>query len=207
LRNSLVGKARKKFREVLQPHQSEEEQAAYEWQSDRHFLPKEAIRVCEFSPDGSLLICGTTGGVRVLGWKAVLASDRMRPAPVKFSADAEGATIELRGMSMQQKSVMGIAYDPLCQRVLFCGMEGKISFLELQNGKRGDLVALPEPMPLFHMALTRDRTAIVVTGQRLGATSNRDTPCHFQIWSYANLCERAGLMVRTSIVRGISNSI
>jgi hypothetical protein len=191
--NSLVGKAREKFREVLKPHQVEGEQAAHEWQSNRHFLPKEAIRVCEFSPDGDLLLCGTVGGARVLEWKAVLASDRMHPAPVKFLADVETATIELRGVSLQQKSVMGIAYDAPRQRVLFCGMEGKISFVELENGKRGDLVAVPEPMPLFHMVLTRDRTAIAVTGQRLGATSNRDTPGHFQIWSYSKLCQRAGL--------------
>lgn len=193
VRNSMVGQAMEKFREVLKRHQSEQEQTAYEGQSQRHFLPKEAIRVCEFSPDGELLICGTTGGARVLEWKAVLGCGRMQPAPVKVSAAAEAAMIELRGVSLQQKSVTGIAYDAIRRRVLFCGLEGKISFLELENGKRGDLVALPAPMPLFHMALTRDRAGIVVTGHRLGATSNRGTPSHFQIWSYSNLCKRAGL--------------
>lgn len=129
----------------------------------------------------------------MLEWKAVLQCGRMQPVPVKVSAEAETVTIEMRGTSIEQKSVMSVAYDAKCRRVLFCGLEGKISFLELENGKRGDLVALPAPMPLFHMVLTRDRAAIVVTGQRLGETSNRATPPHFQIWSYSKLCERAGL--------------
>jgi hypothetical protein len=193
LRSSAMGRAMEKFREVLKPHKTVKEMAAYGWQSDRHFLPKEAIRVAEFSADGEWIVCGTTGGVRVIEWRAVVECGRMQPAPVKYSADAEATTIELQGISMEQKSVMGIAYDAVRRRVLFCGLEGKISFLELDSGKRGDLVVLPAPMPLFHMALTRDRAGIVVTGQRLGATSNRDTPGHFQIWSYAKLCERAGL--------------
>ena len=54
-------------------------------------------------------------------------------------------------MELGNKTVSGTARQALC------GMEEKISFLELEKAKRGDLVVLPAPMPLFHLALTRDQ--------------------------------------------------
>jgi hypothetical protein len=194
LREAIIADGAEKFIDVLKNRMSPGELEQYRKQSARHFLPKEAIRMGLFSPDGRWLFCGTNLGLRGLEWNDVLRCPDMGPVPVRLSADAESALVDLGDRaSVEQKSVCGIAYDALRQRVLFSGVEGKVSFLGLNDARAGNLLVVPGRVPLFHLALTSDRSALVATARRFDFGSNKEMPSHFQVWNYPALCRAVGL--------------
>ncbi len=191
---AIVNDAAEKMLDLLKAHMSAAELKRYRLQSARHFLPKEAIRLGLFSPDGHWLFCGTNVGLRALDWSDVLRSQTENPVPVRFSADAEPAQFLDRGHNaIQHRLVYGVVYDALRRRVLYSGLEGKICFLNLDDGHSGTLLMVPARMPLIQLALTHDRSALVATAHPLDFESRRSTPSHFQIWSYPALCRTAGL--------------
>jgi len=194
LRDSIVAQGDERMIEILRTQMWADQLGQYRKQSARHFLPKEALRVCCFSPDGAWLFCGTNAGVRVLEWNEVLRSEEMQQAPVRWSADAEPVSYGApRGGFTTHSHIYGVVFDPLRQRVLFSGLEGKICFLELNDGRTGDLLTVPGKVPLIRLELTPDRSAIVATWHRITFGSNKQSPPHFQIWNYRALCEAAKL--------------
>jgi hypothetical protein len=194
IRDDMVGNAMEKVLGELKNHMSETQLDQYRLQCARHFLPKEAIRLGIFSPDGDWLFCGTRGGLRALKWDDVLHCPNMAPVPVRLSADAQPAHHKGRGgTALEHTLVYGVVYDVLRERVLFSGLEGKICFLELNDGGTGDLLSVPARASLIQLALTPDRLALVATAHQFDSESNRAVPTHFQVWSYPALCRINGL--------------
>jgi hypothetical protein len=194
VRQALVARGMGKFLAELKNHLPTGELERYRQQCDRNFLPKEPIRLCTFSPDGELLFCGTSGGLRGLRWEDVLACHEMQPVPVHISVDAESVVLgRADGFSTEHKFVYGIAFDALRQRVLFSGLEGKVTFLELNNRRSGTLLVSPDKAPLIQLALTPNRAALVATSHRFDIESHKQTASRFQIWNYGALCRAVGL--------------
>ncbi len=194
VRDAMVGNAMEKMLDELKNHMSQAQLDQYRLQSARHFLPKEAIRLGIFSPDGDWLFCGTSGGLRALNWDDVQHCPNMTPVPVRLSADSQPAHHKGRGgTALEHKLVYGVVHDALRQRVLFAGLEGKIFFLELKGGRTGDLLAVPARASLIQLALTPDRLALVATAHQFDFESSRAIPSHFQAWNYPALCRTNGL--------------
>ena len=194
VRDAIVGDAMGKALDEFKNHVSKEQLDQYRLQSARHFLPKETISHGNFSPDGEWLFCGTNGGLRALNWDDVLRCPNMTPVSVRLSADAQLAHHNGRGgIALEHRLVYGVVYDALRGRVLFSGLEGKICFLELNDGRTGDLLTVPARASLIQLALTPDRLALVATAHQFDFESNRPIPSHFQVWSYPALCRTAGL--------------
>jgi hypothetical protein len=155
-----------------------------------HFLPKQSVRSLNFSPSGNHLLCGTSAGVCVLKWEDILgAADTSAVKTVAF-AQAEPMQGE-EGMPPMQL-IYAVPVDAKNERVLFSGLEGKIRFWNLREGKTGDLLALPVRRPLWHLGLTPDRSTLVATAVHLHARGQNEPP-KFQMWSYPALCQAAGL--------------
>ncbi len=194
IRGAIVTDATEKTMGGLQNRLSTSELEQYNQDLNRHFLPKEPVRVCTFSSDGDWLFCGTSGGLRGLRWSEVLACSDMQPAQVHFSMDAEAASYKVRGgFSSQHKLVYGVAFDAHRQRVLFSGLEGKISYFDLANRRGGSLLECPGRMPFIQLELTPDRAALVTTAHRFDFENNKQKPSRFQVWNYPALCRAAGL--------------
>jgi hypothetical protein len=194
VRASMLTDALEKMLGQLKDHLSPAQMEQYRQQSARHALPKEVIRVGLFSPEGEWLFCGTDSGVRGLRWKDVLRCQELKPVPVQLSADAESVIADQGGGAVvERKSVYGLAFDALRRRVLYSGLEGKVSFLELNGHRAGNLLVLPGRVPLLQLALTPDRSALVATGCRIDVSSDKESPPHFQIWNYPALCRAVGL--------------
>ena len=194
LRDGLISDAMEKFEGVLKNHLSRRDLELHRQRSARHFLPKDSIFTCCFSSDGDWLFCGTNQGLCCLNWSDVLRCSEMQPVPVQSFVEAEPATSEERtGAAIAGKLVYSVVFDSEQKRVLFSGLEGKITFLELSDGHNGTLLAGPGRVPLTQLGLSPDRSALVATGHRRVARSNKsESPC-FQIWNYPALCRAAGL--------------
>jgi len=194
LREGIISNASEKFEGVLKNHLSTGELEQHRQRSARHFLPKDSIFTCCFSSDGNWLFCGTHYGLCCLDWNNVLRCSDMQPVPVQSFVEAEPVTSEEgRSAAPAHRLVYSIAFDAEQKRVLFSGLEGKITFLELNEARSGTLLEVPGRIPLTQLSLTPDRSALVATGHRRVARSNKsESPC-FQIWNYAALCQAAGV--------------
>lgn len=189
----LGPQASARFLESLSPHVPASEMEQQQIRMRRHFLPKQGVFAMTFSPDGELLVCGTTAGVCIFDWPAVLGSPDMSPLTPKMFVEAE----EQESEDEKEKSVPGhkliysVIIDSERNRVLFAGLEAKVRFLDLTEGVTGDLLVPPIRRPYWQLELTPDRTALVGTATHLGA--RKPEPQEFQIWSYPALCKAAGL--------------
>jgi WD40 repeat protein len=155
-----------------------------------HFLPKQSVRSLNFSPSGNHLLCGTSAGVCVLKWEDILdAADTSAVKPFGFAA-AEPVTRE-DGMPGTQL-IYAVPVDAKKDRVLFSGLEGKIQYWNLRDGKVGDLLVPAFRWPLYQLQLTPDRSALVATAAHLQIKGKREAP-KFQLWSYPALCQAASL--------------
>ena len=194
LREDMISKAIEKFEGVIKNHLSAAELEQHRQRSARHFLPKDSIFTCCFSSGGNSLFCGTHYGLCCLDWNKVLRCPGMEPVPVQLFVEAEPvASEEGRGAALAHSLVYSIVFDAEQNRVLFSGLEGKITYLELDDARRGTLLEVPGRVPLTQLGLSSDRSALVATGHRRVARSNKsESPC-FQIWNYALLCQAAGL--------------
>jgi len=194
LREGIISHAIEKFDGVLKNHLSTGDLELHRKRSARHFLPKDSIFTCCFSGDGNWIFCGTHYGLCCLDWNNVLRCSEMQPVPVRLFVEAEPVTSERGGgAASAHRLVYTIAFDAQQKRVLFAGLEGKISFVELNDARNGNLLVVPGRIPFIQLGLTPDRSALVATGHRRVARSNKqESPC-FQIWNYPALCQAAGL--------------
>jgi hypothetical protein len=178
------------FEKKLAAHISPDQLAEHKARSARHFLPKQPVRCMTFSPSGRNLICGTNAGVCILNWEQMLTkADMTSVEPVVF-AEAERMPRE-DGMPGNQL-IYAVPLDGKKERVLFSGLEGKIRFVNLREGRAGDLIAPPFRWPLWRLELTPDRSALVATAVNLHDKGRKESP-KFQIWSYPALCQAAGI--------------
>jgi hypothetical protein len=151
----------------------------------------ESLTCVDFSSDGRQMFCATDHGVRVYDWSQVQVATNETPAPV-LSAEAEPVFLE--GESHKSRYTYALARDDAGRKLLFGGMEGKVSCLDLQTGQASVLVDLTARNTVMHLYLSSDRAALCsVTmpppsrGKRL-----RKRPAHIQIWDYQKLIESAG---------------
>jgi WD40 repeat protein len=180
----------KKFEKTLEAHLSAQQLAEYQARNARHFLPKQNLRSLVFSPSGNHLVCGTSAGVCVLKWEDILdAADTSAVKPAAF-VEAESMTSE-DGMPSPQL-IYAVPLDDKKERVLFSGLEGKIRYWNLREGKTGDLLVPPFRWPLWQLQLTPDRSTLVATAVHLRLRGKQEPP-RFQLWSYPALCQASGL--------------
>ncbi len=192
-REELIARASQSIVAELKQHLPQSEVDEHIKRSARHHLPKDAIRLCGFSPDGRFLFCGTHEGVRVLDFNEVLRCSRMQPVRVQSGADADELPGDDASYSVGHKLVYCIVYDALANRIIFSGVEGKIKFLDLETQNAGDLITIPGRLAISHLDLTADRSAFVTTAMRVQFKGADPTPTRFQLWNYRALCERNNL--------------
>lgn len=176
----------------LRIHMSADELARYRTEMSAQFLPKESITALQFSPDGRWLACGTNVGVHVFEWGNLLASAGDGPLRIPISVEAESVECDLGdGCSTESRRVYAVAFDSVSRRVLFSGLEGKVRFIELADGRCGDLLVQPQRGPITELGLTPDRSALVCTFQR--TELRKEGPVRLQVWNYPALCKAAGV--------------
>jgi len=147
----------------------------------------------KFSPDGRLLFCATTRGLRVLEWEKVLVAEKSTPAPI-FAASPMPLESPLK--PSEQRDYVNFAYDvefdETRNRLLFCGIEGTIRFLNLSDGSTGILLKPPGSNYIWrlHLSLDREHICCVCTP----STEDRNKkPNRIQVWNYRILRTAAGL--------------
>jgi hypothetical protein len=155
----------------------------------RHGLPKQSVFSVQFSPNGSVLLCGTHAGLCLLKWDRLLTGPSKTGVTPDVFIEAEPSFLE--DCASGQRLIYSMATDAQNRRVLFAGLEGKIRFVDLNNGCVGDLLVPPLPRPFSKFELTTDRTRLVGTMRHISL--RKQEPPKFQIWSYPALCKAAGL--------------
>ena len=184
------GEIAQKFEKIMAAYSSNEQMAEVMARNKRHFLPKQSVRSLAFSPSGNHLLCGTSAGVCVLKWNDVLdAADTSAVKPAAFV----GAEPMIREDGMPDiQLVYAVPLDAKKERVLFSGLEGKIRYWNLQEGKMGDLLVPPFRWPLWRLELTPDRSTLVATAVHFQIKGKTEPP-KFQLWNYPALCRAANL--------------
>jgi WD40 repeat protein len=153
----------------------------------------EQVTCLECSPDGRLLFTGSDQGVHVYLWEEIAKASDSAPAPI-FSIPTEHINSSRgdRTMSMPG-SIWGLAHDSVANRLVFGGLDGKVGFLNLANGKSGTLLDPPGRAPILSLGLSRDRTSLACTCRPdlFAQGRNRKAP-FLQVWNYTNLDRRIG---------------
>jgi hypothetical protein len=157
----------------------------------RHFLPKQVISSLSFGPSGNHLFCGTGSGVCALAWDKILATADMAPIEPLVFIRAEKLDGEDEISNLQL--IHAVPVDPVGRRVLYAGLEGKVRFLNIADGRVGDLLTPPIRSPFGQLELTPDRTALVGTAMPTRDGRSKPEPPSFQIWNYKALCDAADL--------------
>jgi hypothetical protein len=184
----------KEMVEDLSQFMTAEQMQIYRKQSARHFLPAEQIRVGAFDVDGSLLFCGVSGGLRALNWKDVTAGGDMSPIEPLVSVQADVSRYETKSGPSLTRLTYAVVFDAARCRVLFTGIEGKLSYLDLDSRRSGVLMTVPCQHCFIDLALSADRSGLLATAHRFNFKErNKQRPQHFQIWNYQTLCENAGI--------------
>lgn len=152
--------------------------------------PVERLLVMEFSPDGRLLLCGTNAGLRVFEWATLLQGD---PQKVEWKyAVGEHGLNQFKDPGKQMLEVQALDYDVSRKRVLFGGPDGKLRYLDIDSNDSGILLDESDESPIRKIAITPDRSAVVMT--RRPDTTNRNKQREkFQIWNYPALCGRVDI--------------
>jgi hypothetical protein len=167
--------------------------ATYRKQSQRHSLPKLPVRVACFDTTGDRLFCAVPDGVRGVVWPQIVNSEALSPIVPSISVRSEIRSSETKsGAIFVQRLTYAILFDAARQRILFAGLEGKISYYDLQHNCSGTLLNVPGDYVILDLALGADRSALIATAHRFDFKNiNQQHPQHFQIWNYQALCENA----------------
>jgi hypothetical protein len=160
--------------------------------AERSSIPSDRIRVACFDENGSHLFCAGAG-VYGVDWKDVMEGADMSSIEPKFSVEPELAQNETRYGTVDRRLVYSVLYDTARKRILYAGLEGKISFYDLDDGKSGTLLASPGGAAMIKLSLANDRTVLIATAHRFDFEDRTQRPQRFQIWNYRTLCERAGV--------------
>jgi hypothetical protein len=173
-------------------HLGAREAELYRKDTERHFLPKDPIRVACFNENGDVLFCGTHKGLRGLQWKEVMDGAQMTSLNPTLSIDAEFAQHEANEPEiLRHRLIYAVVFDGARQRVLYSGLEAKISFLNIEERRTGTLLRVPGGATLIDLALSGDRSALIATAHQFDVKLRK--PEHFQIWNYRALCEAADI--------------
>jgi WD40 repeat protein len=147
----------------------------------------------KFSPDGRLLFCGTTRGLRVLEWEKVLAAEKSTPAPL-FAASPMPLESPLKPSEQRDyvNFIYDVEFDQIRNRLLFCGIEGTIRFFNLNDGSTGILLKPPGSNYIWRLVLSPDREHICCVCTPSTEDRNKK-PNRIQVWNYRILRTAASL--------------
>jgi hypothetical protein len=147
----------------------------------------------KFSPDGRLLFCATTRGLRVLEWDKVLTAEKSTPAPL-FAASPRPLQSPLKPADQGDyiNFVYDVAFDEKRNRLLFCGIEGTIRFFNLDDSSTGILLNPPGKDYIWRLQLSADREFICCFCTPPTEARNKK-PNRIQSWNYRVLRTAAGL--------------
>ena len=147
----------------------------------------EQVLRCRFSPDGKLLLCGMTTGLRIFDWERVLAATEKMPKPL-FSVlpDPEPSGPERDYANY----VYDLVFDESRNRVLFGGSDGQVHFLEVGDSRHGTLLDPPGRMAIIGFKLSSNREAVCCL---CSPGRDDDQPWRVQVWNYRDLANLAGL--------------
>jgi hypothetical protein len=185
--SSTVGE---QFVSSLEGRVSKDELESAQARAKRHFLPKQNVFSLSFGTLGNYLFCGTGSGLCVLAWDKLLAATDMTSIDPQAFVPAESDVRD--DGTPGQKLVYAVPVDSIGKRALFAGVEGKIKFVNFQDGRISDLLVPLEKRPYWRLELTSDRKTLVGTTVHLAIRGKKD-PSKFQIWNYPMLCQKAGL--------------
>ena len=145
----------------------------------------EQVLNATFSSDGHFLCCATINGLRVHSWDALLAASETTLEP-RFTVTPRP---EAR---FRQNYIYDAVLDEEQNRVLFCGLEGTMRFLNLRDGSTGILLDPPGKSPIWRLQLSRDRKFICCICFPVHEERDHKPP-RLQVWNYEALCKEAGL--------------
>ena len=160
-------------------------------QTGRDTVPKQSVLSVNFDQSGRHLYCGTTAGVCKLDWARLLtipAGDSVVPVSFVRAAPRED---DIEGLDGQ--IVYSIPLDHTTNRILFAGLEGIVSFANIDDGRTGPLVVPPVRMPFWKLELSPNRKFLMGTAVPRPCNAKKHEASHFQIWDYRALCEAVGL--------------
>jgi hypothetical protein len=147
----------------------------------------------KFSPDGRLLFCATTRGLRVLEWDKVLAAEKSTPVPL---VSASAMPLESPMKPVEERDYINYVYDVVFDerqnRLLFAGIEGVVRFFNLNDGGTGILLKPPGNNYIWRLQLSSDREFICCFCTPPHGDRNKK-PNRIQIWNYRLLRNAAGL--------------
>src|SRR5260221_255081 len=131
--------------------------------------------------------------LRSFQWEMVLVAEKSTPAPI-FAASPMPLESPLK--PSEQRDYVNFAYDvefdETRNRLLFCGIEGTVRFLNLSDGSTGILLKPPGNNYIWrlHLSLDREHICCVCTP----STEDRNKkPNRIQVWNYRILRTAAGL--------------
>jgi len=165
------------------------EQELTEWEKSFVRGSDEILNV-KFSTDGHLLFCAATTGLRVHSWNELLAATGTTPKPL-FAVTPRPAASSL-SQEHYENFIYDVALDAMENRLLFCGIEGTIRFLNLNDGKTGVLIDPPGKSPIWRLCLSHDRKFICCLCTPRDEDRDHKPP-RLQVWNYTALCKAAGL--------------
>ena len=129
------------------------------WLEDKA-MAGEFVNQLMFDSSGERLFAATLSGVRVYAWRDVLEASGEMPTP----SLAVNLDPWMKGTEQRNSFVGCLAYDPERDWLLFAGQEGRVRYLDLADGRDGVLLEPYDRPAIGHMALSRDRSALGLTG-------------------------------------------
>ena len=150
--------------------------------------PSNQLSALAFTADGTRLLAGTYGGVRVYDWQALLKAPGGELPPARFEAGAIAFVHEFRGNVMPSTGpVYCFVHDQRNDRAVYCENAGVVRSLDLKEGTVRDVARPPGPGSIVEIALSRDGT-LLAFGYRPGYEDSSDpTPYRLQVWDYARI--------------------
>jgi hypothetical protein len=145
-----------------------------------------------FSPDGHLLFCSTTTGLRVLAWDELMVATETTPRPLFAVTPTSTKDPAVPDHSGSSDYIYDVSLDGPQNRLLFCGIEGRIRFLDLNDGQTGILIDPPDKWPVCRLQLSPDRKFIACLLCPPFGEGHRAS-WRLQVWDYAALCQSRGL--------------
>jgi hypothetical protein len=130
-------------------------------------------------------------GMRVFDWDEVLSAEGDAPAP-KFSLDAPK---DEPNDPNSRPLAYSVNFEPDRDLLLSSCLAGVIQYLNIKDGRSGNLVKPPGDLTIWRLELTSDRQALCchcATRPGVGQNLNKSVNC-LQIWNYPALCRAAGL--------------
>lgn len=157
---------------------------AREMAAGRLAMPEHVFALAT-SSDGKLFFAGTNDGVRVFAWDDVVRAKENVPPPL-FAVPQKGAS--RRGpVPGTGGYVYALAHDEPGHRLVYAGLDGVVSALDLETGMNSVVLSVPAKPAIIRLSLSKDaRTFCCVCGLNSG-NPRTGTPPELQVWDYIAL--------------------